>query len=187
MVSGAQVGQANQRKKPKKVKAADTRDDIRHMFDLWSIDQFSIVREQEEFAGGKVLKGQGASVSYLRKDGWQTVSCTSAPTYDENLRSIFFFLDRIRIAEKAGVAYQGLSSAKDLVKTTADPKAQEAEDLEEAYDILGVKPTDSTDLVERVYKAKAQSFHPDAVGGDADKMKRLNAAHDLVMKQRGQK
>lgn len=174
-------------KKRQKVSAKDTRDDIRHMFDLWKIDQFSMVREQEDFLGGKVLKGQGATVSYLRKDGWQTVSCNHHLTYDENLRSIFFFLDRIRIAENDGVAYQGLSSAKDLVKTQVDPKAQETEDLEEAYDVLGVKPSDPLDLIERVYKAKAQSFHPDAVGGDADKMKRLNSAHDLVMKSRGSK
>ncbi|MDD5700456.1 MAG: J domain-containing protein [Dehalococcoidales bacterium] len=169
------------------VPANRTRNDIRHMFDLWKIEQFSIIREQEEFVGGRVLKGQGATVTYLRKGQWQTVSCTAASQYDENLRSIFSFLDRIRIAEKTGVAYQGLSSVKDLVKTTSDPKAEEQETLAEAFDILGVKSDDPTDLIERVYRAKAQSFHPDSVGGDEAKMKRLNAAHELVMKSRGQK
>ena len=165
------------------VSAARTRDDIRHMFDQWEIDQFSIIREQEEYASGVLKRGQGATVTYLRKNGWQTVSCTSSPVYDENLRSIFLFLDRIRIAEKVGVAYQGLSSAKDIVPTHVDPKVEQSETLADAYDVLGVKSDDPMDLIERVYKSKAQSYHADH-GGDEAKMVRLNRAHDLVWQAR---
>lgn len=169
------------------VSASQTRNNLRHMFDQWGIEQFSIIREQEEYANGRFVKGNGATVTYLRRSQWQTVTCVAASSYDENLRSIFLFLDRLRIAEKTGVAYQGLSSVKDVVKTAIDTKAEEQETLEEAYDILGVKPDDPVELVERVYRAKAQSFHPDTNSGDLEKMKRLNAARDMVIKAKGQK
>lgn len=172
--------------KGKRVDANQTRNDLRHMFDQWDIEQFSIIREQEEFVSGMVKRGYGATVTYLRRGQWQTVTCTSSLEYSENLRSIFFFLDRLRIAEKSGVAYQGLSSVKDVVKSGVN-RVEQQETLAEAYDVLGVKPDDPIELIERVYRAKAQSFHPDASSGDQEKMKRLNAAHDLITKAKAGK
>jgi hypothetical protein len=165
--------------------AESTRRDFRELFAKWGLVQYTIVRDQEEYTSGVLKRGDGVTVRYLRKTGWQTVYANKY-TFTENLRNIHNFLDRIRIAEKEGVAYQALSSTKDLVKTTVDTKADEAEDLADAYDVLGVKPTDPLDLIDRVYKAKAQTYHTD-VGGNDQAMKRLNAAHDLVLKSRGGK
>jgi hypothetical protein len=164
-----------------------TRSDIRHLFDLWRIEQFSIVREQVEYARGGLVKGNGATVTYLRKTGWQTVTCVAGDNYADNLRRIFLFLDRIRLAEKQGVAYQGLSSSKDIVKTTADPRLTEQENLKEAYDFLGVKSTDPFELIEKLYKSRATYFHPDNSTGDEFLMKRLNTSFDLIKKERGVK
>ena len=170
----------------KVVDARTTRGDLHNMFAKWGIEQYTIIRDQEEYASGVLKRGNGVTVRYLRKTGWQTVYC-NLKDYEVNLRAVFAFLDRIRLGEKEGVAYQSLSSTKDLVTTSpADTKAEEAETLEEAYDVLGVKPTDPLDLIERVYKAKAQTYHPDQ-GGDNQDMRRLNAAHDLVIKSRGGK
>lgn len=165
--------------------AESTRRDFRELFARWGIAQYTIVRDQEEYASGVLKRGDGVTVRYLRKTGWQTLYANKY-TFTENLRNIYNFLDRIRIGEKGGVAYQSLSSTKDLVRATVDARADEAETLAEAYDILGVKPTDPTDLIERVYKAKAQSYHSD-LGGNDSEMKRLNVAHDLVLKSRGAK
>lgn len=169
----------------KVVDAGRTRTDIRAMFGKWGIDNYTIVRDQEEYASGVLKRGNGVKVAYQRRTGWNTVYANKGD-FSENLRNIFNFLDRIRIAEKEGVAYQALSSTKDLVKSTVDARVDEAETLAEAYDILGVKATDSVDLIERVYKAKAQSYHSDTGGTDSE-MKRLNVAHDLVLKARGKK
>ena len=51
----------------KRLDANQTRNDIRHMFDQWDIQQFSIIREQEEYLNGVVKRGQGATVTYLRQ------------------------------------------------------------------------------------------------------------------------
>lgn len=169
-----------------RVDANRTRNDIRQMFFRWGIENFSIAREQEEFVSGRFKRGEGVTVSYFRKDEWQSVFC-SRSIYSENLRSIFLFLDRIRIAEKQGVAYQGLSSTKDIVPTTnQNTKTEEQETLEDAYDVLGVSKDDPDELVRKVYNQKVQFYHPDH-GGDQEKFKRITKALETIMKARGLK
>lgn len=170
-----------------KVDANRTRNDIRHSFDMWGIEQFSIQREEEEFVGGRIKKGNGVTVRYLRKGSWQTVFCNKSADYAENMRSIFLFLDRLRIAEKSGVSYQGLSSTKDLVKSTDNnAPTDEQESLEDAYDVVGVRKTDPIDLIKKIYIQKTQFYHPDH-GGNEDDFKRITRAYETIMKARGEK
>lgn len=166
-----------------RVDATRTRNDLRHLFDIWGLEQFSILREQEEYVSGGMKRGNGVTVSYLRKGEWQTVFCNHSD-YATNMRSIFFFLDRVRIAEKTGVSYQGLSSTKDLVKSTSNAKPEAEENLEDAYDVLGVSADDPTDLIKKVYTQKAGFYHPDH-GGDVNKFKRITQAYETIMKTRG--
>ena len=168
-----------------KVDATRTRKDLRHMFDLWGIEQFSILREQEEYVSGGLKKGNGITVSYLRKGAWQTVFCAHGD-YSENMRSIFFFLDRVRIAEKTGIAYQGLSSTKDLVTTgpAQNGNSESKENFEDACDVLGVDPTASWEEIDRVYKVKVQYAHPDK-GGDPEKFKRIQRAYEYIQNVKG--
>ncbi len=169
------------------VDANRTKTDLRHMFDLWGIDVFSIQREQEEFVGGRMKRGEGVTVQYLRKGEMQTVFCNHSD-YGTNVRSIFLFLDRVRIAEKSGISYQGLSSTKDLVKSTAaNAKSEEQETLEDAYDVLGVEESYTTEQVKSSYKLKANFFHPDKPGANADKFKRIQRAYEAIMAHRGEK
>jgi hypothetical protein len=164
-----------------------TRGDLKDLFFKWGIKDYSIIREQKEFTNGVMKRGNGATVSYLRKNGWQTVTCVAGDNYAENLRRIFLFLDRIRLGEKQGVAYQGLSSSREIVKTSVDPKVEEAENLADAYDFLGVKPSDPFDLIEKVYKGRANYFAPDKPTGSEAMMKRLNNSFDLIKQARGEK
>ena len=168
------------------VDANRTRNDLRHMFDIWGIDQFSIMREQEEYVSGGMKRGNGVTITYLRKGEWQTVFCNHSD-YPANMRSVFLFLDRVRIAEKSGISYQGLSSTKDLVKTTATKtKSEEQETLEDSYDVLGVEKEDTTEMVRKAYQFKVQFYHPDRPGGDAEKFKRVTRAYEFIMKSRGE-
>lgn len=169
------------------VDAGRTRNDIRHMFDIWGIEFFGILREQEEYVGGRMKRGNGCTVTYTRKGVEQTVFCNHHADYAENIRAIFLFLDRVRIAEKSGISYQGLSSTKDLVKT-ANPsaKTEEAESLDDAYDVLGVSTDDATEMVKKIYAQKAQFYHPDKQGGNEDKFKRVRRAYETIMKSRGE-
>lgn len=171
----------------KQIDANQTRQDLRHMFDLWGIEQFSIMREQEEYVSGGMKRGNGVTITYLRKGAWQTVYCNHFD-YPRNMRAVFLFLDRVRIAEKTGIAYQGLSSTKDLARSESTPTKNEAqESLEDAYDVLGASPQDPVELIKKVYSQKAQFYHPDKSGGDAGKFKRLTAAYELILKARGGK
>lgn len=170
---------------PLRVDASRTRNDLRAMFDKWGIDQFSILREQEEYVSGGMKRGNGCTVSYFRKGAWQTVFCNRSD-YPENMRSIFLFLDRVRIAEKTGVAYQGLSSTKDLVRTEGNSKMDAKENFEDACDVLGVDPTSSMEEIDRVYRVKVQYAHPDK-GGDAERFKRLQRAYDYIKRIKGVK
>lgn len=158
------------------------------MFDLWGIEQFSILREQEEFVSGGMRRGNGVTVSYLRKGAWQSVFCNHGD-YQDNMRQVFLFLDRVRIAEKSGIAYQGLSSTKDLVSTgpaQGNGNSESKENFEDACDVLGVEPGASWDEVDRVYKVKVQFAHPDK-GGDPEKFKRIQRAYEYIKQVKGVK
>lgn len=166
------------------VDANRTRNELRHMFDLWGIEQFSIMREQEEYVSGGMKRGNGVTITYFRKGEWQTVFCNLSD-YGRNMRSIFLFLDRVRIAEKSSISYQGLSSTKDLVKSTANAKPADEELLEDAYDVLGVSKDDPIELIKKVYIQKVSFYHPDH-GGDANKFKRVTKAYEQIIKARGE-
>jgi DnaJ-domain-containing protein 1 len=179
--------------KPKKpIGVEQTRQDIRQMFDKWNIDrsEFEIDWQEEKLLSGITRRLPGVTIRYLHEGKWQTVSCLDQ-RHDRawNLRQVFFFLDRIRMAEKVGVQYENLSYSTDVAKVPGQEQATERdrkENLIDAYDILGAAPDDPVDLVKDLYKKKAGYYHPDK-GGDPDKFKRLQEAYDLIMASRGQK
>jgi len=169
------------------VDANRTRNDLRNMFSQWKVADYSIQREQEEYVGGWLKRGEGVTVQYLRKGEMQTVFCNHYEDYAKNIRSIFLFMDRVRIAEKSGISYQGLSSTKDLVKSTAtDTKSEEQEGIDDAYDVLGVKADDTTEMVKKAYTMKVNFYHPDRPGGNDEKFKRVTRAYETIMKSRGE-
>jgi len=166
------------------VGADRTRTELRTAFQKWRVAEWSIDHEPEVYAGGQARRGNGVTVRYLRNGTWQSVSCRQS-TYAENLRQIFFFLDRLRIAERHGIVYQGLTSSKEVAKI-ADVVVEPQQELEDAYDILGVSSDDPTDLVKQVYQRKVMFYHPDK-GGDPEKFKRITKAYELIMQIRDPK
>jgi hypothetical protein len=165
-----------------------TRRDIRATFAKWDIDpsEFEIVWEEERDGVGRISRKPGVKVRYLRNGQWQEVSCYGFTTRAQNLRQCYLLLDRLRIAEKVGVQYQGLASSKELV--AASPETSRKQDLLDAYDILGVSPDDTLDLIKDIYRRKTMHYHPDSTlhqGGDPEKFKRLTEAYELVLNSRG--
>ena len=156
-----------------------TRQELRDMFRKWGIDRSETEILWETSKDGRRLPG--AIARYLRNGKWQEVSCYAFPTRARNLRQIFLFLDRVRIAENNGVAYSGLSGSKELVKM--DGTSAQKESLDEAYDILGASFDDPIGLIKDLYLRKSTYYHPDA-GGDAEKFKRLTQAYELIMKSK---
>ncbi len=58
------------------------------------------------------------------------------------------------------------------------------EDEPTAYDILGVKETDTREVIDKAYKKKASVAHPDQ-GGSHEKMVLVNAAYEAIRQFRG--
>lgn len=166
---------------PKKMRDVDdTREDIREMFRKWGFDRSETEILWDETKDHSRLPG--AIVRYLRKGAWQEVSCRAFPARSQNLRQIFLFLDRMRIAEDNGVAYTGLTGSKDL--TTVNNELTRKEDILDAFDILGASPDDPIEMVKEIYRKKVTYYHPDKPGGNPEKFKRLQSAYETICKSR---
>jgi hypothetical protein len=171
------------------VEADRTRTELREMFYRWGVEKGNWdIEWQEEMVGTVRRRLPGVTLRYYRQGHWQVISSFAKSTRAENLRQIYLFLDRIRIAERFGVQYQNLSFTKEIVATGAPPNAERdrKEDLLDAYDTVGASPDDPMEDIDRIYKIKVQRHHPDH-GGDAERFKRLTAAYELIKKSRGQK
>lgn len=162
-----------------------TREELRDTFRKWGIDpsEFEITWQFDKADINRRLPG--AIVRYIRQGKWQTVTCYGYTTRAANLRQIFLFLDRVRLAEMNGVQYEGLSYSTEIATTNTQAASERArkEALMDAYDIVGVRPDDPIDMVKDVYLRKTNYYHPDK-GGDPEQFKRLTEAYNLILKSR---
>ena len=167
-------------------KPVDIRTELRANFARWGIDpsEFEIFYDEIKVEGGGSIRKPGATVRFLRQRKWQSISCSGKETRSLNLRQCLLLIERLRIAEQQGVRYEGLSFSKE-VATSAGTERDRNQDLLEAYDFLGVKVDDPIEMVDDIYKKKANFYHPDKQGGSAEKFKRLTAAYELIKKSRG--
>ncbi len=165
-----------------------TRKDIRETFAKWNIRPENYEIAWEDGGGERVNTPYkyGVRVRYLRNGVWQEVSCLNYGDKAENLRNCFFLIDRLRISEKKGVQYQGLTYSKEIVsQPAADTEKDRKESILEAYDIVGGSPDDPIDLIKDLYRKKSMYYHPDKQGS-AEKFKRLTDAYNLILESRGQ-
>ena len=122
-----------------------TRQDIRGMFDKWGIDrsEYEIDWQEEALTSGIKRRLPGVSVRYVRNSKWQTVNCfDQRPDRAWNLRQVYLFLDRIRMGEKVGIQYEGLSFTTDVATVAGETQERDRkETLLDAYDVLERVPT----------------------------------------------
>ncbi len=170
------------------VELDQTRKEIRDTMRKWHIypSEFEILWEESTVPGMQSKRLPGAIFRYMRNGIWQTVTCAQFANRGDNLRQIFFLLDRLRKAEKFGVQYVALTSTKEVIAVNGASERERRLELLDAYDILGISPDDPTELIERTFRTKSMYYHPDK-GGNPEKFKRLAAAYDLVMKAKGLK
>lgn len=77
----------------------------------------------------------------------------------------------------------GWTSTEYIRVYIAPPKPTIPAPVLAALDLFGLKIPTTREAVKSAYKLLAKQHHPDA-GGDAEMMKRVNAAYDLLMKGR---
>jgi hypothetical protein len=165
-----------------------TRREIRDEFYKWEVkpENYSIAWEDKGVEGRNVRYPYGVRVQYFRNGIKQEVSCLNYGIKNDNLRQCMYLIQRLRISEKHGVQYHGLTYSKEIVASSSvDAEKQRREDLLDAYDILGGSPDDPTDLIKELYRKKSMFYHPDK-GGSAEKFKRLTDAYNLILGNRGQ-
>ena len=160
----------------KPISTEQTLRDLRGMFAKWEIDLWEPIPDQQ--------RAPGVTLRYYRAGSWQQVHCDAFPTRAQNLRQVYLLLDRLRIAEKNGVSYTGLTSTRELVK--ASPEGESKIKLQDAYFVLGVTPGDSMELIKAIYQKKATFYHPDH-GGENDKFVQLQKAYETICAARGVK
>jgi hypothetical protein len=174
----------------KQVSIDQTRHEIREMFYKWGIDpsEWEITYQEEQLTTGVRRRLPGATIRYMRGGKWQTVSCFSKWDRNTNLRQLYLFLDRIRMGEKVGIQYQGLSYTKEVATTAnGNGERERKEELLDAYDFLGASPDDPVDLIKDLYRKKSTYYHPDKAGGNGEKFKKLTASYELIMKSRNER
>jgi hypothetical protein len=167
------------------VSAASSRHEIRRQLGLWNVgpEDYEIIWEfNPRFPGLKIATG--VRLRFLRQNAWQEISCFHFGNKDRNLGQIRLLLERLRVAEKQGVVYRGLTSSKAVIVSSA-PEVGNGR-LGDDYDIMGADPGDSTDMLRHLYKVKSRYYHPDGMTPDAEKFKALTDASERIMKSRGE-
>ena len=78
-------------------------------------------------------------------------------------------------------------------RKSKSPLDKKKNQLEKAYQRLGVKPSDSWEKIEKSYKKQLMKFHPDRFPGDENKGKTatklsqmISEAYQLIKKSRGE-
>jgi DnaJ-domain-containing protein 1 len=173
-----------QRRTNKPVDLDTTRIELRHAFALWDLDPSEYEILWEEDKNNIRSRLPGAIVQFTRSGKRQEISCRTFLTRAQNLRQCYLLIERLRIAEKNGVQYQGLTYSKDLAPI--QKVKEDREDLMEAYDVLGCSPSDSSEFIHSVYQTKVKYYHPDTNTKDSnpEKFKKIQEAYDKIMASR---
>ena len=163
---------------------AETLADLRKVFSKYGIEDYEPVPSQTD---------NSYAVRYFQGGGWLTIASRMQPTKALNLRVCYSVIDSLFLWASRGVS--GVSQGVTFIGTglVKGGDVRGEDDLAEAYTTIGVDPGVSWGEVESVYKAKVRHVHPDGVQDPElkrvgeERLKRLNAAYELLEKHRAAK
>lgn len=148
----------------------ETRAEIGAEFDRWS-----------KLAGGPVQwsekrRGSGDRTAEIE---YQLPGCppvvlrhASQEDFRSNIRVLYLVIEALRLNEARGIG----GAMREAYLALPAPSSGERD----PYEVLGVRPDASRDVVEAAYRAQAKTAHPDH-GGSAEAMAALNAAKTAVL------
>lgn len=167
----------------------ETRDALKEVFRKWEISAEEWDWWRVDYDRKPNPRGKGMLIRYRHAGGqWQTVSAVDQPQVEQNARSLYLFLDRLRLAEQQGVQFSGLES-KETGLMRLSPEEKRATTILDAYRILGVEPDATLEEIEAVFRAKSRFYHPDTNQGDsllAERFKQINTALETIRESRKQ-
>lgn len=161
---------------------AETRGELALTFERWGVIDWNVITPSA------LKPSQLTSYQYNPTDRAVTVRWTSPKEKRElrlslsdqsrpvdNFRALYMCIEAMRMNEVRGIgrlmqdAYMQLSAPV----TARDP-----------YEVLGVRPNASLEVIEAAYRANAKLLHPDTDHGDVERMKELNNARDRIRAER---
>jgi hypothetical protein len=168
---------------PYKATAGRARDQVMRELTLMGVSDWNVIIStncpiSSRTSAFLVMKGEpadlGVAVYFRRKDGGPqaVLACDKWDKVADNLRAIAMTIEAMRGMDRWGVSemldrvFQGF---------TALPAPAEQPKKREWFEVLGVDPRDSLDLIESMYRLRAKEVHTD-LGGDHSSMVELNAA-----------
>lgn len=118
----------------------------------------------------------GAAIYWQKPGAPMRVMAIDAYTrVADNIGAIAATLEAMRSIERHGGA-QILDRAFTGFTAIAAPRSP--------WDVLGIAPTRSSDVIAAAFREKAKTAHPDA-GGSTDRMAELSAARDAALREIG--
>lgn len=127
-----------------------------------------------------------AKLWFSRNDHEATLEAAHQSDYASNLRNIYMYLDRLRIAEAQGLL-KGVAEAATALLMLPAPGHQEAERSIPAHvrrmwaaEVLGVREDASREVIEAAYRANVRSLRPETNTEDHERLRELNIAHELL-------
>lgn len=148
---------------------ARCRREIVTQLDRWANDDYGCIGEYD-FPQPEKVGALEATVRFELRSQAVVVSCSSQPTYRQNLRCVGFAVEAMRMNEKRGIA-DTLAKAYLMLEAPAAKR--------DPYEVLGVRPDADLADINAIYRSKAKRLHPEA-GGSAEAMTELNEAWEEI-------
>lgn len=125
-----------------------------------------VKRDGFPYAGQKEPKDTGVAVYFVLKNQQFCFACDRWNRVGDNLQAIRHTIAALRGIERWGTGDMVQQAFTGFIALPSQ---------DNPYDVLGVKPSASTEEIEASYRQKAKLLHPD-VGGSPEAMQKLNDA-----------
>lgn len=118
----------------------------------------------------------GVAVYFDYKDKKIVMCCDRYESIWENIYALGKGIEAIRGMERWGVsefierAFTGFTALPDM-----------ALDEFACYEVLGIEPTKNPILIERAYKTRAKTRHPDTLSGSTEQFQELTKAYEQAL------
>lgn len=157
---------------------AQTRSDILDELRKWKHDgslngEENVIGERD-FPAPEKVGGVEAVFRFELRGTRIDVTSAQQPTYRQNMRCVYFAIKAMRMNEKRGIA----DTIRKAYLQIEAPAAGE-----DPYEVLEIRPTASSAMVEAAHRTLAKTAHPDKGGSDAA-MKRISDARDRILDER---
>jgi hypothetical protein len=124
------------------------------------------------------MQDPGVAVYFQLKGKPYCMPCDMWQSVEENLWAVAKHIEAMRGMQRWGVG--------SVEQQFAGFKALAAQNQEAWWDVLCCRPDDDKDVIEKQYRARARTAHPDVAGGSHEIMSRLNQARESALAATGE-